>query len=275
MSTLFVLATPIGNLEDLSVRVSRILSEVDQVAAEDTRRTGRLLKQLSITTPMVSLHDHNEKQLAEELVHELLQGKDMALVSDAGTPLISDPGYELVRLCHEAGIVVVPVPGPSSVTAALSVSGIATDRLAFEGFVPAKPKARAAFFRELSTESRTLVMFETPHRIEASLKAMAQEMGDQRRMTLCRELTKTYEQIVTGVIPEVLKKVVSGEVPAKGEFVLVVSGSDDVVVTEADSILQALLTELPPSKAASIAATLTEHSKSILYERALVLKESS
>ena len=272
MSTLYIVATPIGNLDDISARAAEVLAAVDMIACEDTRRTGQLLKHLSVSTRMMALHDHNEEQLSSGLIEAMTEGQSVALVSDAGTPLISDPGYHLVRLCHSAGISVVPVPGPSAVMAALSAAGIPTDRFTFEGFVPAKKNARQNYFRALKSEPRTMVMFEAPHRIEESLRSLVQEMGGDRVMTVCRELTKTYEQIIQAPIDELLNQVVTGEIPAKGEFALVMSGSPDAVVPDVDQLLAALLQELSPSKAAAVAATLTDHPKSVLYERALALK---
>lgn len=272
MSALYVVATPIGNLEDLSARVIRILGEVDLITAEDTRRTGLLLKHLGLETPMLSVHDHNEKQLVADLIKRLHDGTSIALVSDAGTPLISDPGFHFVEHCHVEGIPVIPIAGPSAVTAALSAAGVATDRFSFEGFVPAKEKARLEYYQRLSGESRTLVFFEAPHRISQSLESLEIAMGPERQMSICRELTKTFEQIVHGSVSELRQAVESGDIPAKGEFVLVLARSPGTFDADVDRLLLALLPELSPSKAASVVAKLTTESKSVLYDRALQLK---
>ena len=271
---LYVVATPIGNLEDLSARVSRILTEVDVIAAEDTRRTGVLLQHLSLNTPMIALHDHNEKQLAERLVQRMIAGENVALVSDAGTPLISDPGFQLVAQCHEQGVQVTPIAGPSAVTAALSAAGIATDRFLFEGFVPAKQKARRDFYRQLSNETRTIVCFETPHRIDSSIKDLVLEIGGDRRVTICRELTKTFEQIVSAEAAVIQAMLDTGEMPIKGEFVIVIAGAEKSRNQHADQLLAALVSELSASRAAAVVAGLTGQPKSELYDRAVELKSS-
>ena len=272
MSALHVVATPIGNLDDLSTRAVDTLKQVDLITAEDTRRTGILLKHLGIDCPMLSLHDHNEKQQVEHLVGRIKAGEAIALVSDAGTPLISDPGFRLVEQCHLESIPVVPVAGPSAVTAALSAAGIATDRFSFEGFVPARQQARSEFYRQLANEPRTLVFFEVPHRIEASLQSLEAAVGSERRLAICRELTKTFEQLVQGSVAELRGALSQGVIPQKGEFVLVLARGEPGMDREADRLLMALLPELSPSKAAAVAARLTSETKSQLYQRALELK---
>ncbi len=272
MAALHVVATPIGNLDDLSARAVKILNRVDLITAEDTRRTGLLLKRLGIDCPMLSLHDHNEKQKIGEVIRRIKDGDHVALVSDAGTPLISDPGFHLVEQCHRELISVIPVVGPSSVTAALSVAGLATDRFAFEGFVPAKSQSRDQFYRRLANEARTLVFFEAPHRIEASIQSLETVVGSERRMAICRELTKTFEQIIQGPIGELRVALAEGAIPQKGEFVLVLARAAQEAASEIDNVLLALLPELSPSKAASVAARLTSEPKSKLYNRAIELK---
>ena len=205
----------------------------------------------------------------------LEDGQNIAMVSDAGTPLISDPGYHLVNQCLSKGIDVVAVPGPSSVTAALSIAGMPTNRFSFEGFVPAKTLARREFLTNLKFETRTQVFFESPHRINETLRAMAEIMGPGRQLSLCRELTKTFEQVVLASVGELSKRIGSGDIPSKGEFVLVLRGSDESLAVNADHLLQTLLAELSPSKAASVAAKVTDLSKSDLYNRALVLKKGA
>ncbi len=273
LSTLYVVATPIGNLGDISQRAIEILSAVDAIAAEDTRHTGKLLSKFSISSKLIPLHDHNEDRSTARIIQMLEDGQSIAVVSDAGTPLISDPGYHLVNQCLSRGVDVVAVPGPSSVTAALSIAGMPTNRFSFEGFIPAKSVARRAFLSTLKFETRTQVFFESPHRISDTMQAMVELMGPERQMSLCRELTKTFEQVVLGTVGEISARVDSGDIPSRGEFVLVLRGSDDVLAVDADHLLQTLLAELSPSKAASVAAKVTDISRSDLYDRALVLKK--
>ena len=273
LSILYVVATPIGNLGDISRRAIEVLSSVDVIAAEDTRHTGKLLSKFSISTKLVALHDHNENRSTASIVQMMEAGQTIAIVSDAGTPLISDPGYHLVNQCLSSGFDVVAIPGPSSVTAALSIAGMPTDRFSFEGFVPAKNVARRQFLSNLKFEIRTQVFFESPHRINETLRAITEIMGPERQLSLCRELTKTFEQVVLGTVGEILARVDSGEIPSRGEFVLVLRGSDEALSVNADHLLQTLLVELSPSKAASVAAKVTGLSKSDLYDRALALKK--
>ena len=275
LSTLYVVATPIGNLGDISQRAIEVLSTVDVIAAEDTRHTGKLLSEFSISSKLIALHDHNEDRSTARIIQMLEDGQNIAMVSDAGTPLISDPGYHLVNQCLSKGIDVVAVPGPSSVTAALSIAGMPTNRFSFEGFVPAKTLARREFLTNLKFETRTQVFFESPHRINETLRAMAEIMGPERQLSLCRELTKTFEQVVLASVGELSKRIGSGDIPSKGEFVLVLRGSDESLAVNADHLLQTLLAELSPSKAASVAAKVTDLSKSDLYNRALVLKKGA
>ena len=273
MSTLFVVATPIGNLGDISRRALEVLSSVNVIAAEDTRHTGKLLSEFSISSKLVALHDHNEDRSTASIIKMMEDGKSIAIVSDAGTPLISDPGYRLVNQCLSRGFDVVAVPGPSSVTAALSIAGMPTNRFSFEGFVPAKNVARKEFLSNLKFETRTQVFFESPHRINETLRAMKEIMGSKREISLCRELTKAFEQVVLGTVGEISERVASGDIPSKGEFVLVLRGSDEVLAVNADHLLQTLLGELSPSKAASVAAKVTDLSRADLYDRALALKK--
>ena len=273
MSTLFVVATPIGNLGDISRRALEVLSSVNVIAAEDTRHTGKLLSEFSISSKLVALHDHNEDRSTASIIKMMEDGKSIAIVSDAGTPLISDPGYHLVNQCLSRGFDVVAVPGPSSVTAALSIAGMPTNRFSFEGFVPAKNVARKEFLSNLKFETRTQVFFESPHRINETLRAMKEIMGSKREISLCRELTKAFEQVVLGTVGEISERVASGDIPSRGEFVLVLRGSDEVLAVNADHLLQTLLGELSPSKAASVAAKVTDLSRADLYDRALALKK--
>jgi len=202
--TLFIVATPIGNLEDLAPRARQTLANVDLIAAEDTRRTGRLLSHFGIKTRLYALHDHNEEESAESLVAELANGRSVALVSDAGTPLLSDPGYRLVRAAHRDGVPVSPIPGPSALTTALSVAGLPTDRFCFEGFLPAKAKARRAVLVSLVNEPRTMIFYESVHRIEKTLEDLVSIFGAGRPAFVGRELSKVYEQCVQARLDELL-----------------------------------------------------------------------
>ena len=269
--TLFVVATPIGNLEDLSPRARRTLAEVDLVAAEDTRHTGRLLSHLGVKTRQIALHEHNEARATTAVIERLKDGGSVALVSDAGTPLVSDPGYRLVRAANENGIRVAPVPGPSAVTAALSVSGLPTDRFAFEGFPPAKRAARRKWLQARVADERTLVFFESVHRIDATLADMVEAFGADRDAFLGRELTKLHEQCVVASLGELRDEVGSGTIASKGEFVVAVSGAEGAAESslEVDRLLAELLELVPARQAASIAARITGARRNALYERIL------
>ncbi len=219
--TLFVVATPIGNLDDLTVRAADVLRSVDLVLAEDTRRTGRLLAHIGASAPQRSLHDHNERDRIDEVVAELHAGRDIALVSDAGTPLISDPGYRLVAACGDAGIATRVVPGPSALTAALAVAGLATDRVAFEGFLPRRAAARRERLEQLAREPRTIVVFVSPHRADDDLNDLRDTLGAERRGVIARELTKLHETVVRGTLDSLAEHVAEG---TRGEIVLVIEG---------------------------------------------------
>jgi 16S rRNA (cytidine1402-2'-O)-methyltransferase len=269
--TLFVVATPIGNLEDLSPRTRQTLAEVDLVAAEDTRHTGRLLSHLGVKTRQIALHEHNEERAVAAVIEQLKHGKSVALVSDAGTPLVSDPGYRLVRAAHENGIKVTPVPGPSAVTAALSICGLPTDRFAFEGFPPAKKAARRKWLQARAADERTLVFFEAVHRIAATLADMVDAFGADREAFLGRELTKLHEQCVVGSLGELLDDVGGGTIASKGEFVVAVRGASGPAGSslEVDRLLAELLELVPARQAAAIAARITGGRRNALYERIL------
>ena len=273
--TLFVVATPIGNLEDLSPRARQTLADVDLIAAEDTRHTGRLLSHFSIKTPQFALHDHNEDQVVDKLILDILEGKSVALVSDAGTPLISDPGYRLVATAHSHGIRVVPVAGPSAATVALSAAGLPTDRYCFEGFLPAKQKARKDRLAELSNETRTIVLYESVHRIGDCLADLVDEFGANRSAFVGRELTKMHEQCVQATLGELLRQLDDGTIVAKGEFVLVVTGADDEPSSslDVDRLLLELSDRLPGKDIAKLVARVTGESRNSLYERLLALKD--
>lgn len=277
--TLYVVATPIGNLDDLSPRAARTLASVDVVAAEDTRHSGRLLSHLGIQKRMVALHDHNEKDRAAGILTELQAGRDVALISDAGTPLISDPGYVLVREARAAGHRVSPIPGPCALVAALSVAGLPTDRFLYVGFLPAKRSGRRASLEVLSSEVATLVFYESPHRIMESVRDIADVLGSDREMVLGREITKTFETFYSGSVADVLAELERDPHGNRGEFVVMVrgaaaqAGSEEAATMDVDRILRVLLAELPVKKVAKMASELTGLSKNELYQRALALKD--
>ena len=272
---LYVVATPIGNLEDISARALRILREVNCIAAEDTRHTGQLLHHFGIETPLLSVHEHNERDRLAALVARLREGQALALVSDAGTPLISDPGFVLVRELRRQGLKVIPVPGPSSLLAALSVAGLPTDRFVFEGFLPARSAARQERLQALAQEERTLVLFEASHRIVETLADLATVFGAERPAVVSRELTKRFEEIHGATLGELTVWLAADPHRQKGEFVLVIQGAP--AATEADTpptrrLLTALLAELPASRAVAVAAKVTGLRKKPLYELALMLE---
>lgn len=267
-SGLYVVATPIGNLEDISYRAVRILSEADLVAAEDTRHSALLLSHYGIKTPMQALHEHNEDQVTGRILERISSGQAIALISDAGTPLISDPGYRLVRAARETGLPVYSVPGPSAVTAALSVAGLPPDHFVFEGFLPSKTTARKKTLEQLCRETRTLVFFESSHRIEAAISNMAEVFGPQRLAAVCRELTKKFETVLRAPLIEISEKLAADKNQTRGEFVVVVAGyeaSADESMADAQLMASALLEYLPASQAARVAARLNDVSRRELY----------
>ena len=268
--TLFVVATPIGNLGDLSPRAQETLREVAAVCAEDTRHTRRLLAHFGIEAGLVALHEHNEQVQAARLVERLQAGESLALVSDAGTPLVSDPGFRLVRAAREAGLRVSPVPGPSALIAALSVAGLPSDRFTFEGFLPAKPAARRDRLQRLAGEARTLLFYESSHRIADTLGDMVTVFGEARRAVLARELTKLFETVLDGSLAELHARVQADADQRKGEFVLVVEGAGDdagAALAEGRRVYSLLNAHLPPSAAAKLAAEITGAPRKALYGR--------
>ncbi|MFN3882407.1 MAG: 16S rRNA (cytidine(1402)-2'-O)-methyltransferase [Nitrincola lacisaponensis] len=275
---LYVIATPIGNLGDLSARAVSLLGEVDLIAAEDTRHTGRLLAYFNIKSTLISVHDHNEVARAEMIIDQLSQGKRVALVSDAGTPLISDPGYALVRRVREAGYQVSPVPGCCAFVAALSAAGLPSDRFMFIGFLPARRQARLKSLEELVGQSCTLVFYESTHRILDSLQDMIEVFGPAREAVVARELTKTFETFRQGALAELLAWMQADSNQQKGEFVVLVRGAEPVVPDDksvdprSEAVLRLLADELPPKKAAALAAQITGVHKKRLYE--LLLQRS-
>jgi len=275
--TLYVVATPIGNLGDMSVRGGELLRDVDRILAEDTRHTARLLDHLGLSTPMTSLHEHNEQKQITRVLGWLAQGQSLALVSDAGTPLISDPGFELVRAAREMGVAVTTAPGACAVTAALSISGLPTDRFVFEGFLPARQAHRRRELERLRDEERTLVFYESPRRIVAALADMASIFGAARSGVVVRELTKTYETVYAGTLGELAEQAEAGGITEKGEFVVLVRGADkaaavEAAMVDAERLLARLLQSLPVKEAVRITVDMTGAARNPLYERALALQ---
>jgi 16S rRNA (cytidine1402-2'-O)-methyltransferase len=275
-SSLYVVATPIGNLQDMSPRAIDTLQQVDLIAAEDTRHSAHLMQHFGITTPMLAVHEHNERQRCEMIVERLQTGASIALISDAGTPLISDPGFHLVAAVRAAGFAVVPIAGPSALIAALSVAGVATDKFTFMGFLPAKTSHRCQVLAKIQDISHTHVFYESPHRILASVADMITVLGEERHIVVARELTKTFETIKAGSLAVVKDWLTADTNQQRGEFVVIVTGAPEtetkVMDTETDKLLQILLAELPIKKAAAMAAQLTSHKKKALYDRALQLQ---
>lgn len=274
--TLYVVATPIGNLDDLSVRARDTLAAVDLIAAEDTRHTRRLLTHFGLKKPLFALHEHNEEQAVPTLVERLVAGESVALVSDAGTPLVSDPGFRLVRAAGAAGLTVSPVPGPCAAIAALSAAGLPTDSFVFLGFPPARAEARRRLLESLRAEPRTLVWYESVHRCGDLLADLADVLGPDRPVVLGREITKLHETFHRGSAAELAGAWRDGAITPRGEFVVCVGGAEpaaDEDEAEADRVLSVLLEELPVKSAASLAARLTGAPRNRLYRRALALKE--
>jgi 16S rRNA (cytidine1402-2'-O)-methyltransferase len=266
--TLHIVATPIGNLGDLSPRALEVLRAVDAICAEDTRHTRRLLAHFGIERPLLAVHEHNEGDIASKLVERLLAGESLALVSDAGTPLVSDPGFRLVRAAREAGIKVSPVPGACAFVAALSVAGLASDRFVFEGFLPAKASARRERLAMLASEPRTLAFYESAHRIEDTLADCVAAFGGERPAVLARELTKLFETVLDGTLGELQSAVDTDENQRKGEFVLLVQGAGedaDAKVAEGRRLYGKLCEYLKPSQAAKLAAELSGAPRKALY----------
>lgn len=268
---LYIVATPIGNLQDITQRALETFAQVDLIAAEDTRHSGLLLSHYGIKKPFFALHDHNEQEKAHILVEKLKQGSNIALISDAGTPLISDPGFHLVRQCREAGIRVVPLPGACAAITALCASGIASDRFCFEGFLPAKSKARKDKLENIAEEDRTLIFYESTHRILDTLEDMQSVLGEERYMVLAREMTKTWETITGNTIKNLREWLLEDPNRTKGEMVLIVegkpkSGNNDEISPQAVKALELIAEELPLKKAAAIVAELYGYKKNALYQ---------
>jgi 16S rRNA (cytidine1402-2'-O)-methyltransferase len=271
--TLYVVATPIGNLGDMVPRAVETLQTVALIAAEDTRHSSRLLSHFDIKTPCIAYHDHSDEQRTDSLIARMLAGDSIALISDAGTPLVSDPGYRLVRSARQAGIQVVPVPGACAMIAALSAAGLPSDRFAFEGFLPAKQVARCSQLQALAADPRTLIFYEAPHRIVETLQDMVQVFGPEREVVMARELTKTFETIKGDKVAELAAWVESDSNQQRGEIVLLVHGApkpdSEAMTPEQIHTMKILLEELPVKQAASIGAKLTGLKKNFLYDWAL------
>ncbi len=267
--TLFVVATPIGNREDLTPRARRVLGDVDLIAAEDTRHTGRLLSHFGIKTRQIALHDHNEEVTVPKLISALKEGKSVALVSDAGTPLISDPGYRVVRAAYAEEIPVSPVPGASAVTAALSVAGLATDRFCFEGFLPNKKIARINRLRKLRDETRTIVFYESVHRIKDTLKDLDEVLGAGRNAFIGRELSKLHEQCVSATLGDLQNMIADGQIATKGEFVLVVEGNrnpdTEVATINISQLIAEISAALPANQAVDLVSSLSGRRRNEIY----------
>lgn len=273
---LYIVAMPIGNRGDITERAKQVLSTVDLIAVEDTRHSRPLLQMLAITTPLLALHEHNEQKLVGRLVDQLTAGDTIALISDAGTPLISDPGFPLVRACRQAGVRVVPVPGPSALICALSAAGLPTDRFLFEGFPARSGPARREQFRRLKDEGMTLIFYESSHRIVNSLVDMAAVFGEDRPAVIARELTKLHETILSQSLGSLVQLLSQDPNQQKGEFVVLVAGAiqdQETIDPDAQRTLEILLQEMPTKKAAALAAKITGVKKNRLYQKALELQE--
>ena len=269
LSGLYVVATPIGNLDDISYRAVRILTEVDLIAAEDTRHSRVLLSHYGISTPMQALHEHNEEQALAGILNHIRNGDAVALISDAGTPLISDPGYRLVCAARDADLPVFSIPGPSAMTSALSIAGLPSDRFTFEGFLPAKPAARKKKLQELVSEMRTLVFFESSHRIEAAIEDMAVVFGSERVAAVCRELTKKFETVIRLTLGEISERLATDKNQTRGEFVIIVNGyqgDEDQALLNAQKLAKELQEFMTTSQAARVAAKLNVVSRRQVYQ---------
>ena len=273
--TLFIVATPIGNLDDITFRAFEVLKNVDFVLAEDTRHSKKLLSHLDISKPIRAFHEHNEREKTKAIISEIYSGKSIALISDAGTPLISDPGYFLVSQAKKEGLKVVPIPGPTALITALSASGLASDSFTFLGFLPSKQTARVKLLIGLVGRTETIIFYESPKRVLATLTDMKTIFGDSREVCLAKELTKAFETIHTGSIPNLIEYLTIDQNHQKGEFVILISATNKIDLAEAeiqlDSLLSILCAEMGTSKAAKIAAKITGIDKKKCYKRAMDL----
>ncbi|SHE97726.1 16S rRNA (cytidine1402-2'-O)-methyltransferase [Microbulbifer donghaiensis] len=273
---LYIVATPIGNLADMVPRAVEVLQCADLVAAEDTRHSQRLFSHFNIDTPLMAYHDHSDDKRTEQILQRLEQGQTVALISDAGTPLISDPGYRLVREARTRGIQVVPIPGACAFVAALCAAGLPSDRFSFEGFLPAKPGAREKALQELAADTRTMVFYEAPHRVADTLAAMAEIFGAEREAVIAREISKAFETFHLAPLAELAEWVRADSNQQRGEIVLLVRGAERrqgaELDSEAERVMKLLLAELPPKRAAALAAEITGVNKKALYNWSLEQK---
>ncbi len=274
--SLYIVATPIGNMGDITLRAQEVLGQVDVIAVEDSRRSGQLLNKLGISSPMIALHEHNERQVCASLLKRIEQGEYVALISDAGTPLLSDPGYFLVQQARQRSLRVIPVPGVSALIAALSVAGLPTDRFVFEGFLPAKATARQQRLQKLRHEPRTLIFYEAPHRIVEMIRDASVVFGPDREAVIARELTKTFETVHGDTLGKLLQWLQQDSNQQKGEFVVLIHGDNEdknaAIDPESERILLILEENLPLKQAAALAAKITGKKKNSLYEHGLQLK---
>lgn len=276
-SALYIVATPIGHLKDITLHALEVLKNVDLILAEDTRHSIHLLKHYAIQKPLKSLNEHNEGQKISFILSLIQQGQSIALISDAGTPLISDPGYALVKAAHGVGIRVIPIPGPTALVAALSVSGLPTDRFLFEGFLPARSSARREKLSALKKESGTLIFFETPHRILSSLEDMIWCWGESRLGVIARELTKQFETIDRDTLSSLLKKLKMNPEKQQGEFVILIAGATEAPSLNSEEIhlLTVLLKNFPLKQTVKLASEITQKNKNVLYKKALALLKAT
>lgn len=275
---LYVVATPIGHLDDITYRAIEVLKSVKLIAAEDTRTSAKLLKHFGINTPLTACHDHNESEKVNHLVDRLLAGENMALISDAGTPLISDPGFKFVRAAQAKGVQVIPVPGACAAIAALSAVGLPSDRFSFEGFLPSKQSQRLLHLNRLKDETQTMIIYEAPHRILECVKDMADVFGADRPVGFAREITKTFETIKKMTLGELVEFISNDSNQQKGEIVLVIGGASeekDMEQEKLDQLLTRLLQDLSVKAASQLAADLTGIKKKIAYQRALELSDKA
>lgn len=271
-----MVATPIGNRDDLSPRARQVLTDVDLIAAEDTRHTGRLLSHFGVKTAQMALHDHNEEKVIGKVLERLKSGSNVALVSDAGTPLVSDPGYRLVQAAHALDISVSPIPGPCAVISAISVAGLPSDRFCYEGFLPAKREARRTVLQQLSREERSIVILESVHRIDDALADLSEIFGPEREAFIGRELTKLHEQCIAGTLGDLTNLLHEGDIPRKGEFVLVVRGATEAKTADPKISVQELLVELmrnlPAKQAVDIVVRVANQRRNDVYRLMLALQ---
>lgn len=273
---MYIVATPIGNLFDISERAKQTLDSVDLVACEDTRHTSKLLQHLGLKKKLISLHEHNETDRIAQVASMLTEGQSIALVSDAGTPLISDPGYPLVQALRQQGFQITPIPGTSAIITALSAAGLPTNRFTFEGFLPHKTGAKKEKLEELVQEPRTMVFYEAKHRILSTLEVMAEVFGEERQACVARELTKTFETFYSGNLTNILEQLQASSDHQKGEFVVMLAGNPEPMKANAmhtDKLLRLLAEELPPKKAAAIVSAVTGENKKELYAQVLSYKK--